>query len=310
MMMDKYLVVVAGPTAVGKTLCAIKLAQAYNTSVVSADSRQIYKELGIGTAKPTKSEQLLVPHYLIDTISIHNPFTAADYARLAEEVIANLFKESQVVVVCGGSGLYLKALLDGMDEIPDIPEEIRTAVRTDFAQYGLAGIQEELRTLDPDYFEQIDNKNPHRVMRALEVRRATGFSLNYFQGKNKRRLPYNIIKIGLDLPREELFARINDRVDQMIAAGLFAEVEALQPLKDLKAMQTVGYQEVISFFEHKISYIESVEMLKRNTRRYAKRQLTWFRADHEMHWFSPLEYDQIIRYLDTLIPQHLRDGRI
>jgi tRNA dimethylallyltransferase len=292
---QKKLIVIAGPTAVGKTALSIRLAKYWATEIVSADSRQIYKELNIGTAKPSALELREVVHHFINNVSIHERYDAARYGEEALMVISKLFERHQHVIVCGGSGLYLKALLEGFDHIPTIDNSFRIEINEAYETHGLSWLQQKLALEDPLAWETIEKQNTHRLMRALEVKRATGKSIREFQRHEKKILPFNVIKISLDLPRELLYQRIDQRVDQMIANGLFDEARELYPLKHLQALQTVGYQEIFGHWDGNYDRGEAIRLLKRNTRHYAKRQLTWFRRDLEMIWKSPDDFEEIIK---------------
>lgn len=296
----KTLIVVVGPTAVGKTAVSIKVARHYNAEIVSADSRQIFREMAIGTAKPSPLELAEVKHHFIDSHSIHDSPDAASFAEAALDTINKLFKEHDFVVMCGGSGLYIRAVLDGFDDIPDIAPEVREEIQAGYQASGLAWLQEKMRTLDPEHYERLDQQNPQRLMRALEVRIGTGQSIASFQNKKAPRVhDFNVIMIGLDLPREELFERINHRMEIMISDGLFEEARELYPWKHLNALQTVGYQEIFGYFDGLYDREEAIRLLKRNSRRYAKRQLTWFRRDERINWFSPHDVDAIIAFIQT-----------
>jgi tRNA dimethylallyltransferase len=291
---QKKLIVVVGPTAVGKTGVAIALAKLLHTEIISADSRQIFRELAIGTAKPTAAELSEAKHHFIDSHSIHDQYDAAQYGEAALALIYELFKKYDYLVVCGGSGLYVKALLEGFDDIPEIPEGIREDLQKQFDQSGLVWLQQKMKELDPEHFNRIDNQNPVRLMRALEVRIATGKSISTFQGNARRVLPFQVVKIGLELERDILYKRIDDRMDSMIAQGLFEEAEKVYPHKQLNALQTVGYQEIFDYLDKQYDKAEAIRLLKRNTRHYAKRQLTWFKRDVEIKWMSPERLNDIV----------------
>ena len=290
----KKLIVVVGPTAVGKTAVAIALAKHFQTEIVSADSRQIFRELNIGTAKPTGAELEQVPHHFINSHSIREAYDAAQYGHDALEVIHRLFERHNEVVLCGGSGLYVKAVCEGFDDIPEVPAQIREELSATYERDGIEGLQVLMKEHDPQLYATIDQKNPHRLMRALEVKLGTGLSIASFRKKNTLQHPFTIVKIGLTLPREALYERIDRRMDHMVEAGLFAEAEALYPLRAINALQTVGYQEIFDFMEGKYDREEAVRLLKRNSRRYAKRQLTWFTRDPQVQWFGPAEVEKII----------------
>lgn len=297
----KKLIVIAGPTAVGKTSVAIQLARTFGTAVVSADSRQIFREMNIGTAKPTPEERQDIPHYFVDSHSVADEYDAATYAGEALAVIGDLFRKHDQVILCGGSGLYIRGVCDGFDNIPGVPDEVRADLMSQYEQHGIAWLQKRMGELDPDALKAMDEKNPHRLIRALEVKLHTGQSIVSFRTNKKQERNFDIIKIGLTLPREELFARIDSRMDDMIAKGLFEEARALYPLRHHNALQTVGYQEVFDFMEGKYDYDECVRLLKRNSRRYAKRQLTWFKKDTGFVWFTPYEMDDVLNYLKSKI---------
>ncbi len=288
------LLVVLGPTAVGKTTLAIRLAQHFHTHVVSADSRQVFRELEIGTAKPSLDELALVPHHLINTRSITEDYDAGSYAKDAREVLNDLFRDKERVVLCGGSGLYVQALIEGFDQMPEVPAAIRASISEEYGQRGLAWLQEEVQRADPAYYDVVDSKNPQRLMRALEVIRQTGQPFSNFRRKEIVPLPWEVIKIGLTIDREELYRRIDQRMDRMIDQGLFEEARQLFAQRHLPSLQTVGYQEIFGFLEGHYDREEAIRLLKRNSRNYAKRQLTWFRKDKSIHWFSPDDWSGIL----------------
>lgn len=295
-MASKKLIVVAGPTAVGKTAVAVRLAREFRTSVVSADSRQIFREMSIGTAKPTAVEQEGIPHYFVDSHSVVEDYDAAVYGEEALNVIADLFRQHDMAILCGGSGLYIRGVCEGFDEMPEVPDDVRGELVGQYEKHGLPWLQQRMAELDPVGFGSIDQLNPHRLIRALEVRIHTGQSILSFRKNERKARSFDVIKIGLELPREELYVRIDSRMDQMIAAGLFEEARKLYPLRHHNALQTVGYQEIFDFIDNRYDLDECVRLLKRNTRRYAKRQLTWFKKDPEFKWFSPYDVEGIVRY--------------
>lgn len=297
-MNSKKLIVIVGPTAVGKTDVALSLAQHFGTEIISADSRQIYKELEIGTAKPTLEELSRVRHHFINSHSIDQSYDAGAYGRDALALIQALFNEHNTLILCGGSGLYIKAVLEGFDEMPEIPAGIRDQIIAVYELKGLNWLQQEIKEIDPDYFEQVDTNNPHRLIRALELFKASGQKASQLRVKEKRTHDFEIIKIGLELEREQLYKRIDSRMDAMIDRGLFNEAERFYPNRDLNALQTVGYREIFDYLEGKYDRDEAIRLLKRNTRRYAKRQLTWFKKDQQIKWFQPDQVDQIIEYID------------
>jgi tRNA dimethylallyltransferase len=294
---NKRLIVIVGPTAVGKTALAIELAKALGTEIISVDSRQFYREMTIGTAKPTVEDLAIVRHHFIDSHSILQKYDAAQFGEDAIMKVYDLFQLYDTVVVCGGSGLYIKALLEGFDDIPEVPEEIREMVAEKYKAGGLPWLQQEVQKFDPEYYSVADQQNPARLSRALEVVLATGSSITSFQKKQKRVLPFQVIKIGLDMERKELYRRIDERMDAMIQAGLFEEVEKLYPYREHNALQTVGYQEIFDFLEGKYDRNEAIRLLKRNSRRYAKRQLTWFKRDEEIRWFSNADTSALVQLI-------------
>jgi tRNA dimethylallyltransferase len=290
---SKKLIVIVGPTAVGKTAVSIQLAICFKTEIISADSRQIYKELGIGTAKPSVEELAKVNHHFINTHSIEQDYDAGAYGRDALNLIHALFKKYDTLILCGGSGLYIKAVLEGFDDMPEIPHGIRDQINAEYELKGLSWLQQELKELDPAYFEQVDTNNPHRLIRALELFRASGQKASRLRAKEKRVHEFEIVKIGLEVEREVLYSIIDARMDAMIAAGLFEEAEYFYPRRNLNALQTVGYREIFDYIEGKYDREEAIRLLKRNTRRYAKRQHTWFKRDQEIKWFRPEQIDEM-----------------
>lgn len=295
---NKVLVVIAGPTAVGKTGVAIQIAKKLHCEIVSADSRQIYREMSIGTAKPSKEELASVKHHFIDSHSIAEDYDAAQFGDEALTVIEKLFEKDDFVILCGGSGLYIKAVCDGFDEIPEVPESIRESLIEGYEKNGVSWLQEKMQELDLEHFAIIDQQNPHRLIRALEVRIATGKSIATFRKNNKRKHSFNILKIGLELSREELYQRIDSRMDVMINEGLFDEAKNLYPYKMKNALQTVGYQEIFDFMDGHYDFDEAVRLLKRNSRRYAKRQLTWFKKDEDFYWFHPQQLEAMLKLIE------------
>ena len=296
-MKDKLLIAIVGPTAVGKTALAIRLAQHVKTEIVSADARQVFREMTLGTAKPKEEELLAAKHHFINSHSIHENFNAGAFGEQAGELLNDLFNRHDKIILCGGSGLYIKALLHGFDEMPEIPGAIRQVVIDEYGKNGLEWLQQSVLKADPYYFEVADTQNPQRLMRALEVFRATGNPFSTFRNEAKKDLPYRVIKIGLNMEREDLYARIDQRMDTMIASGLFQEAEKLYVNKNLNALQTVGYSEIFDFMDGKYDKEEAIRLLKRNSRRYAKRQMTWFIRDREIQWFRPNEYASIVQFI-------------
>ena len=301
--MNKTCILIAGPTAIGKTDLAIQIAEHYSTQIISADSRQCYKELNIAVAKPGPSFLKKVRHYFVDSHSIQESVTAAEFEKYALSSIASIFEQSDVAVMVGGTGLYIKAFCEGLDAIPTTPPETREMIIENYNQYGIEWLEKMLIQNDSEYATKGEMQNPHRLMRALEVVLSTGKSIFYFQKNNKIQRDFNIIKIGLELPREELYNRINTRVDQMIDAGLVKEAESLIEYKSLNALQTVGYRELFDFFEGKSSLSDAIELVKQNTRHYAKRQMTWFKKDSTINWFSP-QPKKILSFIENAIIQN------
>ncbi|HEU5292769.1 MAG TPA: tRNA (adenosine(37)-N6)-dimethylallyltransferase MiaA [Cyclobacteriaceae bacterium] len=293
----KTLLVIVGPTAVGKTGLALQLAEHFKTEIISADSRQIYKELTIGTAKPTQAELARVPHHFIDSHAIKEDYDANRFGEEALALINRLFERHDYLIVCGGSGLYIKALLEGFDDIPEVADEVRDQLIEDFENKGLLWLQNRMRELDPEHFKTLDQKNPVRLMRALEVKIFTGKSISTFQTSKRKQLPFKVVKIGLEVDRAELYKRIDDRMDSMIQLGLFDEAQRLYPYKDQNALQTVGYREIFDYLDGQYDKDEAVRLLKRNSRRYAKRQLTWFKRDEEIAWFRPGQTKEIMNLI-------------
>ena len=296
---QKHLVVVVGPTAVGKTDLCVQLAKHYRTDIISADSRQFFKEMSIGTAKPTAQEQQGVKHYFIDSHSITEEYNAGAYEADVLQLLEQLFQEKDVVILTGGSGLYVRAVLDGMDEMPEIEPGVREDLTRLYQTEGIAPLLEKLQQLDPEYFAQVDKANTQRVIRALEVCLSSGQPYSSFRKSGKQQRPFNIIKIGLNRDRAELYSRIDQRMDLMLQQGLLDEAKALYPYRQHNALQTVGYKEIFDYLEGKYNWEEAVRLLKRNSRRYAKRQLTWFTKDPcEYSWFYPQQLDAIISFID------------
>jgi tRNA dimethylallyltransferase len=294
---DKKLIVIAGPTASGKTTTAIEIARQLQTEIVSADSRQVFREMTIGTAKPSAEELAQIKHHFIDILSIAQDYDAAQFGNQALTVINEILRINNYAILCGGSGLYIKAVCEGFDEIPEVDDEIRDDLIRNFEKHGIAWLQQRMMELDPEHYAKIDQQNPHRLMRALEVRIGTGASISTFRKSEKTQHDFEIVKIGLELPREILYKRIDDRMDEMIGRGLFEEAKRLYSYNSKNALQTVGYQEIFGFMDGLYDYSEAVRLLKRNSRRYAKRQLTWFKRDEEMRWFSPEKPHDILEYV-------------
>jgi tRNA dimethylallyltransferase len=295
---DKTVIIIAGPTAVGKTAVAIEMAKHFNTEIISVDSRQCFKELNIGVARPSPEELQLAKHHFIATHNIQDDVTAVTFEQYALQKTGELFQLHDTVVMTGGTGLYIKAFCEGLDAIQDVPVEIRNTIIAKYEQEGIQWLQKEIEKKDPQFFKEGEMQNPQRMMRALEVAEATGNSILQYRKGEKKRRHFNIIKIGLELPREELNKRINTRVDKMIDAGLVDEVKNLLPYRQMNALKTVGYAEIIDFLEGKIDLQKAIEEIKIHTRQYAKRQMTWFKKDKVLKWFSPLDKDLIFEYIN------------
>ena len=280
------LLTIAGPTAVGKTALCVQLAQQFQTEIVSADSRQFFKELSIGTAKPTPTEMQGVPHHFINSHGIAEDYSAGRFATDCLAVLTELFRKHPLVILTGGSGLYVQAVTDGLDELPGVPPEIRAQLHAELAAHGLAPLVAELAATDPVAHARIDQQNPQRMVRALEITRATGrpFSSFHTAGPPAENPLFRNVKVALSRERAVLYQRINQRVEHMLAAGLLAEVRALLPYRHHHALQTVGYQEIFGYLDGDYDWAEAVRLLQRNTRRYAKRQLTWLRRDTAYQW--------------------------
>jgi tRNA dimethylallyltransferase len=283
-LITKTLIVIAGPTAVGKTAAAIQLASFYKTVIVSADSRQFYREMSIGTAKPSRDELAAVKHYFINSHSITDTFTVGDYEKQCLELLYDLFQTHDKVILVGGSGLFIKAVCEGFDEFPDAEPSVRDKLNKEFEEKGISYLQEQLKIADPQYYEEVDLNNPQRIIRALQVYQSTGKRFSSYRKSKINKRPFNIIKLGLNLPREILYQRINQRVDLMIEQGLIDEVKSLLPFRHLNPLNTVGYSELFDYFDGKTDLNSAIELIKQNTRHYAKRQLTWFRKDKEIKW--------------------------
>ena len=293
------MIIICGPTAVGKTAVAIDLAKKFQCSIISADSRQCYKELRIGVARPSEEELKQAPHYFIASHSIQDELTVADFEQYALDQTARLHREQDHVLLVGGTGLYIRAFCEGLDEIPEIDPAIRAGIGSSYEKEGLQWLQEQLRKKDPVFYESGEVQNPQRMMRALEVMESTGQSIREFQKGNKASRPFRILKIGLELPREELVKRIDARVDAMMQAGLTDEVKTLLLYKNHNALQTVGYAELFDHLEGNCPLDKAVEQIKIHTRQYAKRQMTWFKKDPDITWFNPYDIRGIHSWLDS-----------
>jgi tRNA dimethylallyltransferase len=286
-------VCIVGPTAIGKTDVAITLAQQFTTEIVSADSRQFFKEMSIGTAKPLPEELAAVPHHFINSHSITEPFSVGDFEKAGLLLLEKLFKKHAIVFLVGGSGLYVQAITQGFDNLSKAPPEIRAELNKQLTEEGIERLQKRLEALDPTYYAEVDICNPQRLIRALEVCISTGQPFSSYRSHAANERLFEVLTIGLNTERSQLYTQINKRVDNMMELGLLAEVETLLPYRDLNALQTVGYQELFDFFDGTKSLDKAVEEIKQNTRHFAKRQLTWFRKNTETHWFEPQQLPEI-----------------
>jgi tRNA dimethylallyltransferase len=296
----KKLIVIAGPTAAGKTAIAIELAKKLQTEIISADSRQFYREMSIGTAKPTPADLGQARHHFIDSLSVTENFSVGDFEREGLVVVEKIFETHDTAVLVGGSGLFVKAICDGFDDLPSALPELRAKLNAEFEEKGITYLQEKLKDADPAYYNQVDLNNPHRLIRALEVYGSTGKPFSSFRKAETVQRDFQCIKIGLDLPREVLYKQINDRVDEMIKQGLVEEVRSLLPYRHLNALNTVGYSELFDYFDGKTDLETAVSLIKQNTRRFAKRQLTWFRRDEEINWMKADDPDLLEKILDKV----------
>ena len=285
----KTVIIIAGPTAAGKTNLAIKVAKHFDTEIISADSRQCFKELNIGVARPSPEQLSEVPHWFIASHSIHDKVTAATFEQYALQKAKDIFRHRDILVMVGGTGLYLRAFTDGLHEIPEVPAHVTDDITEQYYAYGLKWLQEEVRSLDPVYFEKGEVKNPHRLMRALGVIRSTGRSILDYRTAAKTDRPFQIRKFAIDIDKEELKANIDKRVEVMLKDGLLDEVRSLLPYQHLNALQTVGYKELFPYFRDEVSLAEATAAIRIHTRQYAKRQMTWFRNDGGYKWIDPRE---------------------
>ena len=303
-MRTNILISVVGPTAIGKTALSIKLAKAFDTEILSADSRQFYKEIPIGTAAPSKEELAAAPHHFIHNRSLEEDYSVGDYERDAIAKLEELFQKHEVVILVGGSGLYIKSLIEGLDSFPEIDPGVRDRLNESLTNNGIESLQRELKDLDPEYYDKIDPNNPHRLIRALEICIGSGKSFSSFLNKPKPVRKFKTISIGLTAPREDIYERINLRVDSMMDEGLLEEAQGLYHKRKLNALNTVGYKELFSFFEGRIDLETAVEEIKKNSRRYAKRQMTWFRKNEETKWFN---YQTAFEEIENYIREEIRE---
>ena len=296
--MKPTLVVLAGPTAVGKTSCGIEVAKHFGTEIISADSRQIYRETTIGTAVPSPEELALVKHHFIQTISVEETYNASIYEKQVLDRLEQLFKAQDLVLMVGGSGLYIDAVCEGIDDLPQVDPVLREELQGKFKKEGLEALTQQLLRLDPISYEKVDLKNHMRVLKALEISIQTGLPYSSFLSDTKKERPFRILRIALDLDREILYKRINSRVEQMMEGGLLEEVRQVQHLKGYTAMKTVGYRELFPVLDGELSIHEGVDLIKRHTRKFARKQLTWFRKENRYQWFSPRNCKDIIDWVE------------
>jgi len=296
----KTLIVITGPTAVGKTALCLDIAKYFDIPIINADSRQIFRELKIGTARPTEEQMREVKHYFVGMLGLEDYYSASLFEQQVLELLGQQFQTRDYALMAGGSMMYIDAVCDGIDDIPTIDDATRDLMKRRLSEEGLERLCEELKTLDPDYYDIVDRQNPRRVVHALEICTMTGKTYTSFRKREKRERPFGIMKIGLNRPREELYERINQRVDQMMADGLLDEVRSLYPQRHLNALNTVGYKELFDYIDGRWPLEEAVERIKGNTRRYARKQLTWYKKDDHIHWFHPDDKETIINYISSI----------
>ena len=296
-MSDKKLVVITGPTAVGKTSLCLDIAREFEIPIINADSRQIFRELRIGTASPTPEQLKQVRHYFVGSLSINDYYSASMYEQDVMTLLDKLFQTSDYALMAGGSMMYIDAVCNGIDDIPTVDEKTRTVLKQRLEEEGIEALAEELKHMDPEHYEIVDRKNPRRVIHALEICHMTGSTYTSFRTAIKKQRPFQIIKIGLNRDREELYQRINHRVDEMMQQGLLDEARRLAGHREANALNTVGYKELFEYFDNKWSLEEAIERIKGNTRRYARKQLTWFKRDEKMKWFHPNQKEEITTYI-------------
>ncbi len=313
-MYTKTCIIVVGPTAVGKTDLAIELAKQFNTSIISADSRQCFQELNIGVAKPSPQQLACIKHYFINSHHVDEEVNAALFEQLSLQWASEIFSERDIAVMVGGTGLYVKAFVEGLDEIPPSSPQLRKQIISRFELEGIEWLQRTIKDQDPVFYENGEILNPNRLIRALEVKTVSGRSILSFRSHQKKQRPFNILQLGLELPRENLYNNVNRRVDEMISSGLIEEARSLYPFRDLNALQTVGYAELFEYFDGKASLEKAIDLIKKNTRNYAKRQLTWFKKDGSIHWFTPAQKPAITAFVnrwltDSIDPDQAVFGR-
>jgi tRNA dimethylallyltransferase len=296
--MQNSLIVLLGPTGVGKTDVSIDIARHFGTAIISCDSRQFYREMTIGTAVPSEEQLSAIKHHFIQFLSVKDYYSSSLFERDVLQILPALFSKNNIVLMTGGSGMYINAVCYGIDDIPDADPEIRQKYTRKYLEEGIESLRVDLRLLDPEHYRVADLRNPKRLIRALEICGTTGRPYSSFLKNEKRERSFNVIRIGLQRPREELYQRINERVDRMINLGLEDEARALYGYKNLNALNTVGYKEFFDFFEEKISGEKAIELIKRNSRRYAKRQMTWWAKERDITWFEPGQVKEIIEYIE------------
>ena len=296
--MEKTLIVITGPTAVGKTALCMDIAKHFDIPIINADSRQIYRELKIGTARPSNKQMSEVKHYFVGTLGMDDYYSASLYEQQVLKLLDELFKTSDYALLSGGSMMYIDAVCNGIDDIPTVNDETRNTLKKRLLMEGLGSLCEELRQRDPEYYEIVDKQNPRRVVHALEICVMTGKPYSSFRKQEKKARPFRIVKIGLTRPREELYKRINRRVDKMMKEGLLEEAQQMYPKRELNALNTVGYKEMFEYMKGKWTLHEAVERIKGNTRRYARKQLTWYKKDEQIRWFHPDDKEEIISYIE------------
>lgn len=297
----KTLVVILGPTGVGKTELCLRLAEHFNTPIINADSRQLFAEIPIGTAAPTLAQRQRVKHFFVGNLHLDDYYSASMFEQDALAVIEEQLSTKSLALMSGGSMMYIDAVCDGIDDIPTVDDETRKTMKRRLAEEGLPALVEELRHLDPEHWEIVDRNNPRRVVHALEICHMTGKTYTSFRKREKKERPFNIVKIGLNRPREELYERINQRVLQMVDEGLVVEAKQVFPKRNLNALNTVGYKELFDCFDGITDLDEAIRRIQSNTRRYCRKQLTWFKRDDSIHWFHPDNIEEIIKYIESLI---------
>lgn len=300
---QKTVIIITGPTGSGKTALAIELARHFRTEIISADSRQCYAEMNIGVAKPSPDQLRSVKHHFIDSHSIHDRVNAGTFEQYALHAAEAIFKDRSVVIMAGGTGLYIKAFCEGLDEMPVIDLLLRRQIVDQYNSFGLEWLQREVKEKDPVYYASGEILNPQRLLRALEIKLSTGLSIRDLQRRRPVQRPFKTLKMVIDLPREQLRININKRVDQMMEQGLLEEASSLLPFRELNALQTVGYTELFEYLDGTTTLDEAIERIKSNTRKYARRQLTWFRKDPDMHWIAGVDPAKWIPLVSSMIPQ-------